>query len=196
MSVQDISNFLKLNKLDQQTSNINDFKNLHNKQDTAQYINKNINKMDDIEKKNLLLTLLDDKKVSSELLKYELKYLDLDKKISDLNEFTTFVRNSLERYHMKAGGYLCEDTEWSEFYPNSDPAKYPLKQGEVLFENSIKRVNRYDIQIVNYITDLLNFFNRHSSDTLYISYKQIASTDGIYWMVIKIVNLDIKNQKS
>lgn len=189
MSVQEITNFLRLNKLDNQKNIVNDFKNNTNNQNTAYYINKNLDKLDDNEKGHLLITLLDNKKISLELLKFELKYLTLDKKISDFQEFIDFTRESLIRYHIISGN-LCEDNEWTEFYPNS--TKYSLKKGEMLFENSLKRINKYDSQIVNYIDNLLNFFKRHKTDNINIIYRHIAYNDGIYWMVFKIIDNRLK----
>lgn len=186
MDLEKVINYQKLHRLDHQKSQITDFKDNQPKKQIAQYINKNIDKMDDVERKSLLITLMDDKKIKCELLKYELRYLDMDFKISDFNKFINFVRNTLKKYHMKAGGFLCEDNEWSEHDHKSE--KYPLKSNELIFDNSIKRVNRYDFQITVYISDLLYFINRHIDDNLKISYRLIEYTDEIYWMVLKLCN--------
>lgn len=186
MSTDEAINYQRLAKFDQQKSIIYDFKNKKNKKQIAEYIYKNIDHMDEIERKMLLMNLLDDKKIKSELLKYELRNLNLNKKISNFNYFIKFVRNTLKRYHMNAGGYLCEDTEWSEH--NYTSTKYPLKRNEVIFENSIKRIDRNDFETTTFINDLLHFFKRHRDKNIIVLYKLIEYTDEIYWMIFKIID--------
>lgn len=183
MSLDDLKEYRKYLAFDNQKSIVNDFK-IDNNVDISNYIYKNIDKMDDVERRMLLARVLDNEKIRSELLKYELRYLHLGIKIDTFDELIIFMRKSFKRYHMKVGGHLCEDTEWSEHDHTS--IKYPLKRNEYIFDNSIKRVNRCDSQINKYITDLLHFFNNHISKKLYITYRSIEYTDEIYWMVFKI----------
>lgn len=157
-------------------------------EEKAQYLYKNINIMDEVERRKYLINLLDDSYVLSELYRYELKCLNLDKRIADLNELANFMETSLRRYHMKAGGHLCEDTVWTKHDKTSN--KYPLKENEIVFENSIKYINRNDSRICEFITDLLHFFNIHMSDNLSISYRMIECSDMIYWMVFKIKTVE------
>lgn len=194
MSIAEVINYHKLHKLDQQRSIICDFKNNKNKYQIAQYINKNIEHMDEVERKILLMNLLDDKRIKSDLLKYELRYLNLNKKISDFDNFVNFVRDTLKRYHMSAGGYLCEDTEWNEHDHTS--TKYPLKSNEVIFENSIKGIDRYDFQITTFISDLLHFLDIHRDKNMSVSYRLIEYTDEIFWMIFKIIDKSKKIHES
>lgn len=180
----DVNNFKRLNKFDYQRGVIDEFRKTDDSSEIAKFINKNIATMDDIEKGRLLLKLLDDKRILSELLKYELRYLKYDKKISDFHEFVKLVRETLNRYHMRAGGFLCEDTDWSEH--NSSSVKYPLSSHEVIFENSIKAINRNDSQISSFIYDLLHFFKEQKPKHISLSFKLLEYTDEIYWMIFKI----------
>lgn len=186
-----MNNYANLHKLDNLKNIIYDFKiksgnNMLNRGDIASYIHKNINKMDDIERKHLLLKLLDNERINSDLLKYELKYLNLGKKITSMNKFVKFVDKMLKRYHT-AGGYHLEDTEWSVHHSTS--TKYPLKINEVLFENSIKRVHKYDFHTRVFLNDLRHFFRIHMGKNLMISYKFINYTDEICWIIFKITKL-------
>jgi len=184
MSLAELNNYKKLHRLDQQKSLIRDFKYDKNNSQMAYFIHKNVDDMDEVESKILLTKLLDNKKIKAELLKYELRYLNMNFKIKDFDDFVNFVRITLNRYHMKAGGYLCEDTEWGQHDHTSK--KYPLKEGEYIFDNSIKRINRYDFQITTFISDLLHFLTIHKSKKLGLSYRLIEYTDDICWMVFKI----------
>jgi hypothetical protein len=189
MSLDEVSKFRNLQKFDSQKCLIDDFApsiESNSRGRIAKFIHQNIHLMDDVEKRRLLTKLLDDKKVSSDLMKYELRYLNLGRRISDFNEFIKFVREALSRYHMKAGGYLCEDTEWSEH--SSSSSKYPLKPNEVIFENSIKKTNRFDLEVTTFIYDLLNFFYKHKVKGIQVSYRLIEYTDQIYLMVFKITD--------
>ena len=178
--------YQKLCNFDNEKTIVNDFKEYNNSAKVALLINKNLSKMDESEKRYLLLKLLDEKRVMCELIKYELRHLNLGKVISNFIEFTDFMEKSLSRYHMYAGGFLCEDTEWTKHDHTSN--KYPLLKNEVIFENSVKRYNRNDCEINNYIDDLMSFFKIHKDENLNLSFRLIESSNEIYWMCFKLTD--------
>ncbi|AYV84265.1 MAG: hypothetical protein Hyperionvirus20_43 [Hyperionvirus sp.] len=184
----DTIEYKNLCKLDHQRSEVFDFsREKTHDSEKAMFIYKNIEKMDIIERQKMLFNLLSEKRITGDLMKYELKYLTLGIVIDNFDEFANFVAEILKRYHMKAGGFVCEDTEWTLHRNGS--GKYPLKENEVIFENSLKRVHQYDSNIGAYIDDLIVFFRRHATPTLSVSYRLLDTTDDIYWMIFKIKKL-------
>ena len=167
-------------QFDNQISDITEFKN--NNTDTAEYIHHNYHKMDEIERVHLLNKILHDKTVFAYLLKYELRNLNHGKKYRDFFQFIKFVDAAFIRYHMWAGGQLCEDNEWTKYTNSTD--KYPLNSNEVIYENSIKKIYRHSLDNKLYIFDLLNFFNLHHAENISVKFKMIPYTDEIYLMVL------------
>lgn len=175
-------------KLDHQKTLVPDYvdypKEKTRSTDKAMFIYKNIEKMDLIERQKTLFSLLSEQRITVDLMKYELRYLNTGLSINNFEEYIIFMIDTFRRYHMKAGGFICEDTEWTLYRHGS--GKYPLKENEAIFENSIKMVHRYDFNIAKYIMDLINFFKRHKGPSLNISYRLLDTTDDIYWMIFKI----------
>lgn len=173
-------------RFDQTRTFVDDFRKVEGQEKIADYIHKNIDRMDDVEKRHLLARLLDDRRVGMELSRFELRYRDTGERISDLPTYISFIDKTFARYHLTAGGHLCEDTDWTKYDTTS--TKYPLKPNEVIFENSIKRVNRNDTHVIAYIRDLLRFFRRHRVKPVRISFRLLEATDEIYWMIFKVTD--------
>lgn len=103
--------------------------------DMAQYINKNLYKMDNEEKKYLLHMCLSTYNIHNELLKIEFNNFNPIQETMTLKTFYSKVNKLLTRYQHKVGGYILEDIIWSSYNCNDD--KYNLSQNEVVFENSM-----------------------------------------------------------
>ena len=172
-------------QFDNQIGDITEFKN--SDATTAQYIHDNYSRMDEIERLQILKRILHEKTVSAYLLKYELQNLDTGIRYTRLPEFVRFMDRALTRYHMWAGGQLCEDTEWTKYTHTSN--KYPLGVNEIVYENSTKKIYRHSIDTAEYIADLLRFFDRHHTDDIRVRFKMIAYTDEIYLMIFIVKQL-------
>ena len=155
----------------------------------AEYIHNNISHMDSVEMKNLYAKITGQRKMYGDLLRYELLNLNLDTKISSLNDGKKFISKYLKRYHLHVGGFLCEDSEWTIHTPKTNIKKYPLKHNEIIFENSIKDIHKYDSNLTTYFSELLQFFKRHMDNNMSVKYYLIKHTDKICWIVLKLVCL-------
>ena len=103
---------------------IYDFRDNENSQEIGLNINTNFNLMTEKEKSDILVKILSNKKIDDLLFKYELKNLDLNIKINDYNKFLKFVAYTFNKYHSRAGGHICNDTQWRVY--DSTSKKYPL----------------------------------------------------------------------
>lgn len=188
--LDEINNYMRIHKFECKKMINDDYRT--SDPSMAKYICDNFNKMELKEKSIIQSKLLSEKKINCDLLKYELKYLDLHTNINNLNESIKFIRNALNRYHMVVGGFLFEDIVWSEHDHKS--YKYALDDNEYIFENSIKKIHRYDTQMIQFTLDLLNYFKRHINSDLNIICKFIKHSDEILWTIIKIeTNNDTDN---
>lgn len=103
--------------------------------DMAQYINKNLYKMDGDEKKYLLQMCLSTYNIHNELLKIEFNNLNPKQETMTLKTFCSQVNKLLTRYQHKVGGFILEDIVWTSYNCNDD--KYNLSQNEIVFENTM-----------------------------------------------------------
>lgn len=183
--------YLNLHKFEQERHEINEY-NLNNLTEKninmAEYIHDNISKMGEIEMMNIHAKIIDIRKIKNDLLKYEMLNLDLGIKLSTLDECKTFVTKYLKRYHLHTGGFLCEDSDWTIHTSLSNVRKYKLKENELIFENSIKDIHKYDTQLTKYFAEILQFFKRHMNDNINIKYYLIKHSDKICWIVLKLVD--------
>ena len=189
-SEKNMNDYKNLCKFDNHSMNLQDFKQINRKEqkEKAAYISKHIDTMDEREKKNFLVNIISDKKLTSELLKFELRYINKGVVINNIIEFADFVEKMFQRYHMKSSGFLCEDSQWTKHSLGSQ--KYPLTKNEIIFENSIKRDHIRDETIEIYISDIFNYLDTHRGPNINIAYKLIETTDDIYWMIFKISELN------
>lgn len=163
----------------------------NNSQEYSLYLHNNFDNMTVEEKKNAYLNILTEKKIFNELLKYELRYLDLNTIINDLPEFSNFMKKYFERYHMKAGGYDFEDSVWTIYDENTVPLKnydikYKVKKNEIIFENSIKNCFNHDHNNSKYVNDLKRFFKRHMGPNLKLMVRYIEGLEEINWVIFKL----------
>ena len=165
---------------DKSTDNL---KLTESEENISKYINKYYKILDEEEKKHILLKIITPEKIAHELLSYELKYYQ-GFRVKNFIYFIDFARLTFDKFHMRVGGYLCEDTKWT--FHNSLSTKYPLKSSEVLFENSLKRIYRNDVTTNIYFHDIESYLVRHKPNDVDVLFRLIKGQDDIFWVFYKI----------
>ena len=163
---------------------LNETNNDIDQNELANFIRDNLHKMSDTEMINTHKKIISPKQVYNDLLIFELKHIKYNP-IDDFGIFIKFMETNLSRYHTKIMNTYLEDNEWT--FHDHTSKKYPLKENEIIYENSLHKSHTDDKVTFNYLTELLNLFIRHISnkDTLKISLKLLKWSDGIYWVVYK-----------
>lgn len=118
----------------------------------ADFLSKNFHKMDDVEMRRVMASIVDIKTVKRELLKYELKYFERKPKTMTLSKFEIKAQKLLNRYQHKAGGFRLEDKVWLIHHSNSND--HDVKANEILFENTINDNDYEDVETNEYLTFL------------------------------------------
>lgn len=118
--------------------------------ETADYINKNFDKMDEVEMRKLMAHITDIKTVKRELLKYEIKYLKNCTPTSlNLKQFENKAVKILNRYQHKAGGFRLEDRTW--LIHRSTSTEHTVLNNELLFENTLNDRDYDDVDTNLYL---------------------------------------------
>lgn len=156
-----------------------------NKNDIAISIRENLHIMNDTEMINFHKKILSMTQIRNDLLCFELKNVKLDP-IDDFGGFIEFMEMNLARFHTKIMNTMLEDSEWT--FHDHTSKKYPLKENEIIYENSIHKSHINDKITFNYLSELSNFFNRHILDKskLKVTLKLIKWSDGIFWVIFKL----------
>ena len=139
--------------------NVIDSKTKEEKQDLAQYIHNNYNKMDEIEMQIIALKCLTPIEIKKILLSYELKNYECSvplKKLS-LLEFKCQALNVFNKYQSKAGGFLLEDNQWIVY--DSSSTLHEIKENELLFENTIDMCDVDDDETDEYLECIVSKLN-------------------------------------
>lgn len=115
------------------------------------------------------------------ILQYELSN-SLFQEIKDVLEMKIFMEKYLMRYSILTKKSQLEDEIWT--CHTKESKKYELENEEILFENSLKNVHKYDKVTTQYLIDLLNFFKRHigKERNINIFYKLIPCQESIMWV--------------
>ena len=119
------------------------------------------------------------------LLKYELKYLELEPEKMSQELFIKKTLSLIKRYQCKAGGYGIEDYEW-EIYKD-DFKNYRLKDNEIYLENTIDKFNAKDYDTTLFLKRITRLLNTLSTD-VDVSYKlKEVKDDDITWIYIIVM---------
>lgn len=158
-------------------------KNSKDKKDLAKYINTKFDSMSLQDMIELLPRCMPEKKIKKVLLEFEFKYIDLiQPKKMDLGEFIKYASNLLNRYQCRAGGFYIEDTQW--IVHRQDSVKHDIMNNEVLFENSIDKLDFLDNETQYYIKRITYLLNSLCKDIkVDYNYKE-SKEDGITWILI------------
>ena len=171
--MQQLINLSKFNKMCKNNIKTND-------SNYADYINKNLDKLEYDDKLSLYKKLFTSKTIDKELMEYELNNL-IPKQTADFNEFIKMAEHYLSRYTKKAGGFLLEDTEWITHLKGSK--KYDLLDNEVIFDNSIQRVD-YNMETINFVNNIVKLLSKINPN-MKINAKTIDEPkEGIIWVRI------------
>jgi hypothetical protein len=159
-----------------------DFKNLDMKQQLAGHIHKKYNKMSLEEMKNIVIRCMTKNQIKRILLEFELKYYEeIPKKIT-LKKFTILAKKILDRYQCKGGGYYIEDMDWEIHTYTSE--NYDIKENQVLFVNSIDKMDKDDNETIAYMKRITKRINGLSED-IDVEYEfHDPEEDGINWIEI------------
>jgi hypothetical protein len=123
-------------------------------------------------------------------IKNKLMLLDLENYVPDSNEsigkddFISYVLQLFKYYNELFVEYY-EDTVW--IIHDKTSKKYPLKENEIVFENSVSFVDNslYNDKAEYYIKLIKNHLNKLSSK-IHVSTKIIEDSDNeICWMLLK-----------
>lgn len=139
------------------------------------------NKMTDDDLYNVYKSIVSIEKIKNELLYNELNNININK-INDYDECKLFMENTFLRYQPTIINAQLEDDEW--IVHDNTSKRYPLKDGEIIYENTIKFVHKYDVNTINYLTKLHTYFNNNiDKDKLKIKLKIIDWTDKMCWVI-------------
>lgn len=132
-----------------------------NDEDLASYIfgfYKNLDTIDEKELATIVTKCLTPTQMKRILLEYELKNFkeDIDEvKDMTMDEFIKKAKFLLNRYQCKAGGFHIEDCEW-KMYTSETSGEHYIKDGEVLFVNSIDNCDLENDETDSYLNLLVD----------------------------------------
>lgn len=159
-----------------------DKKNIKEKQKLAKYIHTHYDDMNMEERKEIFLKCLTEKKINKELLEFELRYYVEKHKPMSITEFTKKAKDILNRYQCKAGGFYIEDMDWEVHRSNSE--QYDVKDYQVLFVNSIDKIDKNDNENLCYLKRLIKRLNSLSKE-IEVEYDFFEpKKGGINWIEI------------
>ena len=180
-------------------TNLSDYALLHEKYNVnyTKYTNIHEDKLKNIHQS--LLTMSNDEIinlytqfVSIDYLKHELFLLDLEHNIPDKqnnitkDEFINYVHQLFNYYHNPLFGNLFEDNVWK--FHDKTSTKYPLKDNEIIFENSISLVDEFSEENEK-VDDYIRLIRKHLnklSDNIKVSDKIIEDNHNeISWILLK-----------
>lgn len=169
--------------------NVNDTR----KVDLAKHIYNNLHNMDYYEKKKLLDDCFSEKKLDSELLTFELKYLhSYPVSYMEINEFEQVAKSVLQRYQWKVGGYYIEDLDWISHRKGS---KYVLGNNQLVLENTIDTMDYQSSNFIEFMKKILvKLSNLAENISVDIKY-DISKTDSLTWIIIKCTDNTRKEKK-
>ena len=133
----------------------------------AKLINNKLFNDDQIEKitssnlMDLYVKIISEKVIKLSLLFYELENLDYDTKIRFTNN-ETFIKDIFlifERYNPTFFETMLEDNEFT--YHDSKSKRYPLKDNEFIFENTLHVGNKDDSDTLSYLSCTKSFIRRN-----------------------------------
>jgi hypothetical protein len=149
----------------------------------AAYIHNNITASDYNEKLLLYKKILTENRLNRELLAYELRHYQPEQ-VKTFNDVVSAAEKYLARYHQLAGGFLLEDNKWNLHKHDDKIVKYQLKANEVIFDNSLLGIYKYDGETISYVKALVGFLSRLSG-SIRTTYKYINEPhDDIVWIVL------------
>mgnify|MGYP000994981911 CR=1 FL=1 len=163
--------------------------------DLANYIFENYDKMDEMEMKKIVtkcLTPLDMKRI---LLEYEFKNRPIRSPNIEmsLTDFSKYAQKLLNRYQSKAGGFYIEDTVWTMY--TSTSSEYDVQDYEILFENSVDKLDSNDNEIKEYL-DRLEIILDNICKNIDVEIRYLASKgDSITFILIWCVDRNLKKNK-
>jgi len=146
------------------------------------------NKLDEMSDEVIMETLIKCISITQAkkmLLTYELDYYEPKKLDMTLDEFIKKSIRFLNRYQYKVGGDLFDDHEWIIHDHTSD--KYNLNSNEIVIENSICRLDKYDMATAEYIVKLTQILNRLSTNVIVTTRLIVSKRDDLNWIVMKCV---------
>jgi hypothetical protein len=123
----------------------------------AGYIHYNYDKMDDAEKKQMVMKLLDEDTVKSFLLTFEFTYYDYKKRDMTLDEFITKATYIFDRYQTRVCGSAIEDTKW--IVHRTDSPYFSVRGNEIVFQNTIDNIDINDCSLKKYLNTLVHKLN-------------------------------------
>ena len=148
---------------------------------TDQLLEEIIKRKINISNREFLLNLLLTNEISNETF-------DL---INDFDTMEKFMEYTFDRYTQLTNNTQLEDEKWTKHTNNS--SKYTLTDFEVVFENSIKKVHKYDAATLEHFHKLLNYFIRHkNNENLNIFFKLISVpySDSTYFVIFVLQKIE------
>jgi hypothetical protein len=109
------------------------------------------------------LDILSDKFKNSLLLNYELNIMTPKKtNVTSIEEYTKLAFDYIDKYKLCYGSEKLEDIDWNIHTSSSN--KYELEKNEVVFDNTLCPIYKYDLSTFNFIkrlTEYLGLIDSH-----------------------------------
>lgn len=130
------------------------------RQELAEFIYNNLDKLDEFELKTIALKCMSNKDIKRYLLSYELKNYNIKcvEKMS-LDQFLLIALSYLNRYQWKAGGFFIEDDQWTVYRHGDYDLSTNVRANEILFENTVYFTYSHDYDTVSYLDSLTDILN-------------------------------------
>jgi hypothetical protein len=181
MSDTNMNYYSHLHNIEHQKTNM--FK--INDPDFANVLHTNFNLLDSSEKKCYLNKILSDDAINQMLIQYDLEnYVPNTEENMTLEIFAKKANEILKYYNFKL--YLkvkFEDKEWS--LHNNDSNKYDLKNSELIFDNSVKRIHKYDKDTKHFLENIVRILDKLSKNIEITYYTIDEKAHDIVWVLIK-----------
>ena len=152
----------------------------------ANYIKNNLSTMDSYEIQRIHSKITTQLEMYNTLLHYELIYYNPETKISDLSDMTQLMDLTLKKFRPNIMNTCIEDSEWT-IHTLDTSIKYEMLPDEVIFDNSIKTVYRYNNDTFQYLHDLKFYLLKHIDQTkLGLEMKIVESQEQISWIIYRL----------
>jgi hypothetical protein len=176
------NDILKYNELHRQELQYNFGLNtkINKNPDLASKIRCTIDECNNKQLNDMLLEVINEKKIRSILLDYELQNYKVEPIDMTIKEFQIKAVEIFNRYHWKAGGFYIEDRQWT--IHNYKSTIHNIRDYELLFENSIDKYDFEDNETQKYLKKILRVLNSLSNNIIVQYDYRLSKNDGIVWL--------------
>lgn len=117
------------------------------------------------------------------ILRHELKFLKMQPKYLELQQFKKEALHILRRYQYHAGGFNMDDREW--IVHDKTSTRYDIHEMELVFENTIHMDHIKDTECAEYIQLIINRLNMMATNVKVVLHSYLSDRDQIYYILLK-----------